>query len=122
MNAPAVSKFGQLFVSIEGTDCPVHGIHPFTPDMYSHKFNRAGLRYELGVSIHSGLIVWVSEPFKCAVHNDLSIFKSQMAQRLNPGEKVVGDKGYNHVSFVTNVKDEDQNIHERIRERHEVSG
>lgn len=31
-----------------------------------------------------------------------------MAQRFSPAEKAIGNKGYNRVSSVTTVKDEDE--------------
>jgi hypothetical protein len=61
---------------------------------YSHKFNGAGLRYEIGVCIQTGDIVWVNGPFKCGPWPDLSIFRINLKNLLLPREQVEADNGY----------------------------
>ncbi|ETV67416.1 hypothetical protein H257_16391 [Aphanomyces astaci] len=39
-----------LFVSLDGTDCPVQEPFPFDPSWWSHKLNRAGIRYEVALA------------------------------------------------------------------------
>ena len=44
------------------------------PWWYSHKSNGPGLRYELGTSLQSGLIAWVSGPWRAGLWPDKTIF------------------------------------------------
>ena len=60
---------------------------PFEPGYYSHKFHRAGVRYELGVSIQSGDIVWLNGPFPCGRFADQKIAKDEgLEDVMDPGE------------------------------------
>lgn len=81
-------------VSVDGTDCRIFEPYPFSSSWFSHKFHGPGVRYEIAVSVMTGQIVWVNGPFPCGSHSDLKIFKSNLKNRLLPGEKVIADKGY----------------------------
>ena len=61
---------------------------------YSHKFNGAGLRYEIGVCIQTGDIVWVAGPFPPGDYPDVEIFQIGMMNYLDEGETVEADAGY----------------------------
>ena len=62
---------------------------------YSPKFKGAGLRYEIGISILGGDIVWVNGPFPCGQYNDLTIFMEYgMKDNLEENERVECDDGY----------------------------
>jgi len=54
------------FITMDGTDFIINEPNPSKPGFYSHKFHRAGVRYELGVSIQSGDIVRTKESSKVA--------------------------------------------------------
>ena len=81
-------------VSVDGTDCPVQEISPFNNNLWSHKLNGAGLRYEIGVNIRTGLMVWVNGPYEPAPWPDLRIFRDNMMGQLAPGEWILADGGY----------------------------
>ena len=49
---------------------PGHGIYPQDYSYFSHKFNKVGINYELGIAIASGQLIWLNSPFK-AERNDL---------------------------------------------------
>ena len=53
-------------MSLDGVDFRVNEPHPFDRRYYSHKFNHAGLKYEIGLSF-SGKIVWVAGGIPCGV-------------------------------------------------------
>ena len=55
---------------------------------YSHKFNGPGLRYEIGVCIISGDIVWVNRPFPCGMFSDYMIFKMGIRHYLKDNERL----------------------------------
>ena len=67
---------------------------PFSTEWYLHKFKGAGLRYEVGVCIQSGDIVWFNGPFPCGESPNLKIFRSTMKGKLPLGEMVEADPGY----------------------------
>ena len=67
---------------------------PFSREWWSHKFNGAGLRYEVAICIQTGDIVWVNGPYPPARHQDISIFRHLLKGMLGEHEKVVADSGY----------------------------
>lgn len=52
------------------------------------------MRYEVGVSIATGWIVWAHGPFPCGTWPDLKIARHGIQQQMAPGEKYVADGGY----------------------------
>ena len=79
---------------MDGTDCPIQELKKFDLSFYSHKIKAAALRYEVGVAIQTGNIVWVNGPFKCGAFPDLKIFCSKLKHCLDPGAYVEADNGY----------------------------
>ena len=55
--------FKDIFISVDDTACRIMEPAPFSPAWFSHKFHGPGLRYEVGISISSGYIVWINGPF-----------------------------------------------------------
>ena len=51
---------------VDGTDFWICEPKPFAKDFYSHKFAKAGLCYQVGVCIQTGLIVWINGPLQWA--------------------------------------------------------
>jgi hypothetical protein len=98
-------------ITVDGTDCRIEEPkqsefiilklkregkhdHPYDPRFKSHKFGKAGLRYELGVCIRTGDIVWVNGPFPAGEWSDLKIYKLALRDMLDDGEWVETDNGY----------------------------
>lgn len=98
-------------VSVDGVDCRIwepaqplhirqwlrqngHRMHPYDPRYKSHKFAKAGLRYEIGICIRTGDIVWVNGPYPCGAWPDIKIFRHKLKHKLAPGEQVEADNGY----------------------------
>ena len=81
-------------VMVDGTDFWICEPKPFAKDFYSHKFAKAGLRYEVGVCIQNGLIVWINGPFVLGKYNDITNFQSKMIYELLDREMVKADQGY----------------------------
>lgn len=106
-------------MSIDGTDCKIREPIPFNRKWYSHKFSSAGLRYEIGISIEQGHIVWVYGPFPCGDWPDVKIFRHRLKGLLHYGEQVVSDKGYPDQCCVSNSTS-NQILFSRIRARHET--
>ncbi len=81
-------------LSIDGTDCKVNEPSPFSKRWFSHKFKHAGLRYEIGLCIQTGWIVWIMGPFAAGDWPDLKIFRMYLKKYLCPNECVEADGGY----------------------------
>jgi DDE superfamily endonuclease len=64
-------------------------------EYYSHKYNKAGLSYELGISISECRLIWMKGPFP-AGWSDRKIFKEcGLRDKLRQlGQKTIADGGY----------------------------
>ena len=86
-------------LTVDGTHCwiaePGHPNFSQDREYYSHKYNKAGINYELGIALSSGKLIWMNGPFK-AGRNDVTIFVEHgLEQRLlTLGKKCIGDGGY----------------------------
>ena len=67
--------------------------HPKNPKWYSHKFKKAAVDYEIGLSLYDNQIVWFNGPFP-ASKNDISIFRAGLKTKIPKGKKFVADQGY----------------------------
>jgi hypothetical protein len=80
-------------MSINGINCEVMELWPFDKKWYSKKFNSPGVKYEVGICIRTGMIVWVTGPF-VASKNDATIFREKLADLFADDEGVKVDAGY----------------------------
>jgi DDE superfamily endonuclease len=100
-------------MSVDGTHCPIfepnHPTLSVDPRYYSHKFNRAGLSYEIALSLVEDRIVWVSGPYPAGT-NDITIFRRGLLHHIPNGKRVIADRGYmgepDYVSTPNNYDDE----------------
>ncbi len=76
---------------LDGTDMPVE--MKFSEKFMSHKFKGNGLKYEVGVCIVTGRIVWVHGPSR-AGWNDITLARQASVSFLNDNEMAVADSGY----------------------------
>ena len=81
-------------VCIDGTDFRIQEPTPFSPRWFTKKFKSAGLRYEVGSCIQTGMIVWINGPFPCGEWPDLRIALDDIVYMLEGDERVIADKGY----------------------------
>ena len=66
----------------------------YNKDFFSPKFKSGGLRYEVGVCIATGNIVWIHGPFRGG-KNDISISQAGILRGpLEEGEMCEADNGY----------------------------
>lgn len=84
----------QSLMTIDGVDFQIQEPIPFSTKWYSHKFNGPALRYEVGVAINTGDIVWFNGPFPAGRFNDIRIFRHSLKDLLGRGERVVADREY----------------------------
>lgn len=98
-----------LYVSEDGTDLRIQEPKSYERKWYSHKFKSAGLRYEIGISVTSGQIVWVHGPFPAGEYNDRGIFNLKMLSYLSDNGKVLGDLVYKGSKVVHGMIRNDEN-------------
>ena len=111
-------------VTVDGTDFKINEPTPFSSKWFSHKFNHAGLRYEIGICIKTGWIVWINGPYPPGHWPDLAISRDGLNQALEPWEKFLADGGYADdygYSFTpTGRNNRDQYMKAVARARHET--
>ena len=74
---------------------PGHDEFSQDSEYYSHKFNKSGINYELGICLAKRNLIWMNGPFK-AGRTDLQVFvggglRDQLRQL---GKKAIGDGIY----------------------------
>ena len=94
---------------------------------YSHKYKKSGLRYEVGLCILTGDIVWINGPYECGVWPDIKIFRNALMFELDDGERCVADDVYvgEHPDRIKCPKgfpnrDESKEMESYVRGRHET--
>jgi hypothetical protein len=104
----------------------VHGVHcrinepwrqPST-QWYSHKRNKPGLAYELGIAIHSNQLVWVNVLFH-AGNNSLVMYwvPNDLKSMIPNGKKVIGDEGYRAEPQITTRNHQDSELVNTFKQR-----
>ena len=86
-------------MSVDGTHCWIEEpIHPeFSQDrkFYSHKYNKAGLNYELGILLWESRLVWMQGPTRAGSNDVHNFVNGGLEGRLLlMGKKAIGDGGY----------------------------
>lgn len=110
-------------ISVDGTDFKIYEPTPFDPKWYSHKFKGPGLRYEVGLNIQTGDLVWLNGPFPCGRYPDGVIATREgLEECLDAGEKYVCDGGYYGPRAVkpNGLNNADQHMKSVVRARHET--
>jgi hypothetical protein len=86
-------------ITVDGTHCWIqeHQHPTWSKDrkLYSHKYNKTGINYKLGISLWESRLVWMKGPTK-AGGNDLSVFlrKGLKKKLIATKKKGIGDGGY----------------------------
>lgn len=105
-----------MHVSLDGTDFRICEPTPFNQKWFSHKFHGPGIRYELGVSIGGGDIVWASGGFPCGEWPDIKIAKD-LYLHFAASEITLAEKGYR---LVSHFKQPTTVFEKRVLARHET--
>ncbi|KAL7564393.1 hypothetical protein ACA910_001540 [Epithemia clementina (nom. ined.)] len=94
LNSPLSAIFA---VSVDGVDMKTwekkHPLFPVNRRTFSNKFNHGGVKYELGIGVWSGNLVWINGPFRWGVH-DLTVFCHGLLNKLADGKMAIANKGY----------------------------
>ena len=88
-----------MFVSLDGTDFRINEPSQFDPAWYSHKFHGPGVRYEIGLCIQTGRIVWAHGGVPCGSWPDLSLARSAYTKAVAPNELTLADRGYSDTRY-----------------------
>ena len=110
-------------VTVDGTDFKINEPTPHNSKWFSYKINHAGLRYEVGICIQTGWIVWINGPYAPGDWPDLPISRDGLCDALAPDELFLADGTYSdgHGWCVTPTghKNADQRMKGIARARHE---
>ena len=116
-------------MSVDGTDFRIlqKGLAKKGNPFGSHKYaGKSALRYELGVDILAGNLVWIQGPYPAGKYNDIAILDKVLAHFLDPGESIEADNGYrghpDKVKCPENAANPRENVGKqaRVRSRHET--
>ena len=119
-------------ISVDGVDFEIREPFPYEKEWskrwYSSKFKGPGLRYEIGLSILGGDIVWTNGPFACGKYTDWKIFKEGgLMSHLDENERVEADDGYlagdpKYVKSKSGVwhHEDNRGVRNTVRARHET--
>jgi hypothetical protein len=86
-------------ISVDGTHCwiqePMHREWSQDPQYFSHKYNKAGLNYEIAISLAEQRVVWLNGPFPAGTNDVKTFSRHGLKQKLlDASKKAIGDKGY----------------------------
>ena len=114
-------SFQGCYISVDGIDCPIYERYPLDKCLYSRKFKRAGLRYEIEVCATTGEVVWVHGPFQYGSFPDLRIFRLARKCLLQAtNEKAIADRGYRDEMCITPDSGSNNAVLNRIRAKGET--
>ena len=83
----------RCIVTVDGTDYSINQPAPFSKQWYSYTFNGPVIKYEIGVSIQMGHIIWINGPF-LGKWNDDTILQRNLKGKLGSGELVEANDGF----------------------------
>ena len=116
-------------MSVNGTDfcIPQKGAAVKGNAFASHKYaGKSDLRYELGVDIIAGRLVWIQGPYPAGKWPDINIFNAVLSHFLEPGKRMEADNGYgghaDKIKCPQNNTNPPENLgmQGRVRARHET--
>ena len=83
-------------ITVDGTDFWIYKPIPFDRKWFSHKINGPAVRYEVGVCIKTGWIVWINGPFPAGKWPDGNIACLSLVHFLDAAGEYYGaaDGGY----------------------------
>lgn len=101
-------------------DCKIKEPSPFSAKWYSHKFRGPGMRYEIGLNIRSGEIVWTNGGYPCGTYPDLKLAREAYTDSVDIGERTIADKAYRDSRYFILPNKQNKKLHKQIMARHET--
>jgi hypothetical protein len=120
-----------FIISVDGVHCRIQEVRKEpSAKWFDHKSHGAGVAYELGIAIRSGMLVWIKGPFPASTH-DITMFRDEanpdhsLKEKIPTGKRGVGDSGYcgePHKISTTRAGDtaEVKKFKARVKSRHET--
>lgn len=96
---PDFDEGEEWVMTVDGTHCwieePEHPTWSRDTSYFSHKYNKAGMGYELGIHLWKPQLIWMNGPHK-AGKNDAWVLKNKglLTKLQLIGKKAIGDLGY----------------------------
>lgn len=78
------------------------------------------VRYEVGICIRTGNIVWAHGGVPCGEWPDLRLARNALIEALRPGERVIADRGYNDHNYFDTPNVYGGQLMKQILARHET--
>ena len=117
-------------ITVDGTHCwisePTHPTWSIDTDYYSHKFGKAGVNYELGISLSTNALVWMNGPFPAGESDNKTFKKRGLKAKLESLKKRgIADGGYpGHPTLLSTPNNHDskqvKKFKSRALKRHET--
>ncbi len=107
------------FCSLDSVDCKIQKTDPLNLKWYSNKFKGPGLRYEIGICIRTGHIVWKYGGYPCGEYSDDILVQQAYVLAVGVGEKTFADKAYRGITSFILPNKENKSEHDRIMASHE---
>ena len=111
-------------VTNDATDFKICEPTPWSEKWYSFKINHAALRYEVGICIQTGWIVWINGPYPPGHWPDLAISRDGLCDALDRDEIFLADGTYadgnGWCDTPTGLINRDQEMKGVARARHET--
>ncbi len=122
-------SLNDCLIIVDGTDVRIPLQGPAIPgnpfSLFKFK-GKCGLRYEIGVDILAGNIVWINKPYAAGKYPDIKIFHNGLAHWSDEHERVEADDGYIGKAprkvkcpGCTSNPTKNQEMQNRARSRHE---
>lgn len=94
---------------MDATECPIHRPLDWLTQRqyYSGKKKKHTIKYEVGVHLSTGRIVWLVGGIPGSIHDMKMAQENGILQQLLEGEWILADKGYtsSNLPFLTPIKD-----------------
>lgn len=78
------------------------------------------MRYEIGLNIRTGDIVWAFGGYPAGAYTDLKLARESFVLSVNRGEKALADRIYKDDTFFILPNNTNRDLHNRIMSRHET--
>lgn len=93
---------------------------PFEKNFFSHKINTAGLRYEIGIVLRTGHIVWKFGGYPAGAYPDRRLARELYVHQVMPLELTLANKEYADDTYFVRPQATNPVGHKFIMSRHET--